>query len=48
MIQDIFTYTFIAASAGYVLFSTYRIVFPVKKHNALHCAGCAGCCAKKK
>jgi hypothetical protein len=43
MIQDIITYMLIGASTGYVLFSLYRIVFPAKKHNALHCSECAGC-----
>jgi len=47
MIQNIITYLLIAVSAGYVLFSLYRIVFPLKKNNTQHCAGCAGCHLKK-
>jgi hypothetical protein len=43
MVQDIFTYIIIAASFGYALFSLCKMVFPLKKNNAVHCAGCAGC-----
>jgi hypothetical protein len=43
MVQDIITYTLITASASYLLFGMFRIVFPLKKSNALHCKGCKGC-----
>jgi hypothetical protein len=44
MFQDIITYFSVAASAFYVLFSFYRILFPGKqKSMTVACEGCSGC-----
>jgi hypothetical protein len=48
MIQDMITYLLISASAGYVLYSLYRMALPSKKGNAIHCEGCTGCQFKKQ
>lgn len=47
MIQDIITYVIIAASAGYVIYNIYTMIFPSKKNPAQSpCGGCAGCQVK--
>jgi hypothetical protein len=47
-IQEILTYLIIASSAGYSLFSFFKIVWPAGKKNAGTCSGqCGGCNAVK-
>ena len=47
MTQDIITFMLIAMAAGTMFFNLYRMVVPLKKKNAPHCAGCTGCQIKK-
>ncbi len=43
MLQDLITILLIIASAGYLIFNVYRMIWPVKKRMHVGCAGCKGC-----
>jgi hypothetical protein len=46
MIQEVLTIILIAAAAGYVLYSFYRIVVDTMNRNQAGCPGCTACATK--
>ena len=43
MVQDIITAAMVMASAGYMVYNLYAMVFLSKKKLTSRCTGCAGC-----